>query len=192
MADEETWLLAEASRHLRPMIVLALNTGMRQGEILKLRAEHVDLAGRRLTIPKENSKSKKTRQIPLNSTALELLSPLVKDQGLVFAKSGDASFRRIGCGFKAACDRAKIKDLRFHDLRHTFATRSMEGGANPANLRETLGHNSMEFTLDHYNHASWDSFLRDADLLAGRAVKQERIEERIPARSCVSPSRADN
>lgn len=190
--DEEVRLLKEAGRHLRPMIVLALNTGMRQGEILKLRAEHINFDERRITIPAENSKSKKPRRIPLNSTVVNLLRALVHDQGFVFAKSGGKNFRRVCGGFKAACVRAKISDLRFHDLRHTFETRSIEGGANPANIRETMGHHSITFSLDHYYHPSWDMLLRDAELVAGKAANDERINERMPPKTSASHSRANN
>ncbi len=190
--DEEGRLLKEAGRHLHPMIVLALNTGMRQGEILKLRAEHINFDKRRITIPAENSKSNKPRRIPLNSTVVDLLRPLVRDQGFVFAKSTGETFRRICGGFKAACMRAKINNLRFHDLRHTFETRSIEGGANPANVRETMGHHSITFSLDHYYHPSWDMLLHDAELVARKDAKDERMDERMPSETSVSHSRANN
>lgn len=163
--EEEARLLEAVASHLRPMIALALNTGMRQGEILKLRAEHVSLEARALTIPAENSKSKKARRIPLNSAALEILRPLAGSQGFLFHKSGGGGFTRIGCGFKAACRRAKIEDLRFHDLRHTFETRSLEGGANPVNIVKIMGHHSIPFSIEHYYHASPDRLLQDVETL---------------------------
>ncbi|MBE3126327.1 MAG: site-specific integrase [Acidobacteria bacterium] len=163
--EEEARLLAEAAPYLKPMITLALHTGMRQGEILKLRAEHVNLAYSSIVIPAENSKSKRARRIPLNSAVLELLRPLLKDQGFIFHKSRGEGFHRIGCGFKAACERAKIEDLRFHDLRHTFETRSLEGGANPVNIVKIMGHHSMSFSLDHYHHPSQEMLLADVETL---------------------------
>ena len=65
--------MAEAAPHLRPMIALALNTGMRLGEILKLRREHINFTTRMITVPAENSKSKKSRQIPMNEMVLDLI-----------------------------------------------------------------------------------------------------------------------
>jgi len=171
--DEETRLLKEASPYLRAMIVLALNTGMRQGEILKLRAEHVNLETRVLTVPLENSKSKRPRRIPLNSSALEILRPLAQVPGFIFIKSRDQGFRTIRSGFNAACSRAKIEDLRFHDLRHTFETRSIEAGANPANIVRIMGHASIPFSLEHYFHASPDALLRDVEGLAKMPPKSK-------------------
>jgi len=157
--EEEVRLLEAASPYLRQMIVLALNTGMRQGEILKLRSEHVNLETRAIVITAENSKSKRARRIPLNTAALELLRPLVARPGFVFHGSRGQGFGRIGCGFKAACVRAKIDDLRFHDLRHTFETRSLEAGANPAIIVKIMGHHSIPFSMEHYFHESAERML---------------------------------
>jgi integrase len=178
--DEEGRLLNEASPYLRDMIVLALNTGMRQGEILKLRAEHVNIEARAIVVTAENSKSKRARRIPLNARALEALRPLAARPGFVFQKTRGQGFGRIGCGFKAACVRAKIADLRFHDLRHTFETRNLEAGANPAIIVKIMGHHSIPFSMEHYFHASPDAMLKAVENLANTApATKESTKESI-------------
>ena len=190
--EEEVRLLAEASEHLRPMIVLALETGMRRGEVIKLRAEHVNLAERRITIPRENAKSKKPRGIPLTLAVVDLLKPIVPTSGFVFNKANGVHRRHIGYGFRAACERAKIEDFVFHDLRRTYETRQIEGGANPANVRDTMGHHSITFSLDHYYHPSWESRVRAADQVAESIAKGERIHERMPDGPSPTYSKRDN
>lgn len=190
--DEEVRLMEAASPYLRKMIVLALNTGMRLGEVLKLRTEHVNLGARLITITAENSKSKKARRIPLNSVAAELLRPLVEGPGFIFRKRKGEPFVRVNSGFKAACVRAKVDDLRFHDLRHTFETRSIEAGANPASIVRIMGHHSIPFSLEHYFHAGNDRLLRDVEILAESRAQHERKDERIPGAVPATCSRLDN
>jgi integrase len=81
--------------------------------------------------------------------------------GFVFHMTRGEGFGRVGCGFKAACERAEIEDLRFHDLRHTFETRSLEGGTNPVHIVKIMGHHSIPFSIEHYFHAGADMLLRD-------------------------------
>ncbi len=189
--DEEGRLLSAAAPHLRPMIVLALHTGMRRGEVLKLRTESVDLRTRFITIPKENSKSKKPRKIPMDSVALELLERLFpSDPGFIFHKSDGRPYKNICEAFQSACRRARkdptdprdkgIQDLRFHDLRHTFETRGVERGMNLANMRDIMGHSSIDFSLSHYYHADAARLLDDVEKLATLPAEHERQHERLP------------
>jgi integrase len=179
-SDEEPRLLAAASAHLRPLIVLALQTGMRRGEILKLRAEHVDFKTRRITVPKENSKSKKQRFVPMNSKVVDLLSPLVPEGGgFVFRKKSGQPYDDVDGAWRGACARAKIADLRFHDLRHTFETRGIESGVNLADMREIMGHATIDFSLDHYYHADAARLLDEMEKLALLPAEHERKYERL-------------
>ena len=175
-ADEERRLLEAAAPHLRPMIVLALHTGMRRGEVLKLRAEHVDLEARFITVPKENSKSKRQRRIPMDSVVVELLGRAVsKSADCVFRKASGEPYKDITAAFRSACARAKISDLRFHDLRHTFETRGVERGMNLANMRDIMGHSSIDFSLSHYYHADASRLLDDVEKLAEHESQHERL-----------------
>jgi integrase len=189
---EEMVLMAEAAPHLRPMITLALNTGMRLGEILKLRLEHINFTTRMITVPAENSKSKKSRQIPMNEMVLDLIRGLAPAEGFIFRKRYGEPYDDIGDGFKAACVRAKINAMRFHDLRHSFATRFIEVGGNVVLLSKILGHSTISITYNRYCHPSNDAMLAAVENMAGKPAQHERQGERLPVYTSVSSSKIDN
>lgn len=130
--EEEERLLACSPPHLEPIIITALNTGMRKGEILSLRWEDVDLENNVITIRQEVSKSKKTRRIPINTTLRKLLlEQRLKSGGslFVFLNSEGNPYKRhdaVKGAYERTCKKSGIKGLRFHDLRHTFASRALE------------------------------------------------------------------
>ena len=155
MPDEEQRLLAACPVHLRPLVVVALHTGMRRGEILDLRWKQVDLD--RGLIRVENTKGGKNRLIPINGILLAEFRALRASQahsGLVFANPRTRlAFTEVKRSFKSACRAAGIRDLRFHDLRHTFATRLIEAGSDIITVKELLGHFSVRVT-QRYTHPS--------------------------------------
>ncbi len=163
--EEEEALLASSAPHLKPIIITALNTGMRKGEILSLRWDDVDLENNVITVRQENSKSKKTRKVPVNSTLRRvLLRQRLKTGGseYVFLNPEGKPYLRhdsLKRSFEGACSRAGIKGLRFHDLRHTAATRMVEAGANIVAVSKILGHADLKTTM-RYAHP--DHSLKEA------------------------------
>lgn len=160
--EEENRLIDSAISYLRPIIVTALNTGMRRGEILSLRWSHVDLSNNLITVNQTNSKSKKARRVYINSTLRRLLLELkLKSAGseYVFLDDKGNPLREIKNGFNAACRRAGIQGFRFHDLRHTAATRMIESGASIVAVNKILGHSDIKTTM-RYTHP--DDSIRDA------------------------------
>lgn len=146
-AAEEVRLFEASSEHLKPVLKVALHTGMRRGEILGLRWDDVDLdAG---TIRVVRTKSGKMRLIPLNDVLLEEFEKLRRAGG-----EGEPVFphKSVRSAFEGACRRAGIKNLRFHDLRHTFATRLVERGVDLITIKELLGHSSVTIT-ERYTHS---------------------------------------
>ena len=144
--EEERALCASAADHLRPVIITALNTGMRKGELLSLRWDAVDLRGRKITV--KYSKAGKVLHIPINDLLLETLRGLKNegDRGAVFTYGG----KPIGdtkTAFRMAVRRSGIRPCRFHDLRHTFATRLVLGGVDLATVKELMGHASITTTM---------------------------------------------
>ncbi len=141
--------------HLRTIVVLALNTGMRRGEILGLEWELVDLATARITLYR--TKSGKPRGIPINTAVYDALIALEPDPahrvGRLFKKANGAGWDRIRTAFELGLRRAKIQDFRFHDLRHTFASHAVMRGVSLAELKELLGHSTLTMTL-RYAHLS--------------------------------------
>lgn len=151
-SDEEVCLLNVASKHLKPIIVMLTNTGLRRNELLSLRWKNVYFTTRQLLIPKTNCKRKQMRMIPLNSVALETLRALPKDHEYVFYnKKTETYIRDIKTAFHAACEKAGIEGLRLHDLRHTFATRLRDKGESLTTIMKLMGHSKYETTL-RYAH----------------------------------------
>lgn len=167
-ADEEKRLLDASPTWLKEIILFALNTGMRRGEILSLQWRDVDFSRGVLIVMK--SKNRERRTIPLNSKAFE---PLMAKQaglpgGFVFPS---ASGTRINAqnllrAFYAALSRAGIENFRFHDLRHTFATRLAQAGVDLYKVQRLLGHKTSAMT-QRYAHHSPES-LREGVLILDR------------------------
>jgi len=153
--EEEPLLFAEAHPDLRPILVAALNTGMRLGELLSLQWPDVNLPQRVITVRK--TKNGRLRRIPINNPLLHTLASLkqqLPQSEYVFPSPRSGQRRRsVRTAFEAARRRAGLTDLRFHDLRHTFATRLVAAGVDLVTVKELLGHQDISMTL-RYAHAS--------------------------------------
>ncbi len=146
----DLWALSFAD-YLKPMVLLALNTGMRRGELFKLTWANVDT--NTLTVAGTTAKSKKTRHIPLNDEALEILKQWRKQcsDGLVFPSADGTALNNIQTSWENLTKKAKVKDFRFHDLRHSFASNLVMAGVDLNTVRELLGHGDIKMTL-RYSH----------------------------------------
>jgi integrase len=131
--------------------IVALNTGMRLGEIFGLRWSQVDLAS--ACIRMERTKSGRIRYVDMNEVLIAEFRRLREGRGkseFIFTSPiTGQSFVDAGSAWATALRRAGIKGLRFHDLRHTFATRLIEHGVNLITARDLLGHSSVEITQRH-------------------------------------------
>lgn len=160
-----------SSSNLKPILIIALNTGMRRGEILNLKWENVSLSKRCIHI--EDSKSGKSRDIPMNALVVEALSTLCQDSKYVFYNSTTGSaFKNIRTGFMTACKNAEIKGLRFHDLRHTAATRMVEAMVDLVTVSKILGHSSIQMTM-RYAHPTPENMRLAVEKL-GKLYEQTR------------------
>ncbi len=162
LSDKERLALLDSckksgSRHLYPIVVLALSTGMRQGEILGLTWDVVDLKKGHITL--YDTKNSETRGVPVTGVALELLIEHSKirrlDTNLVFPKREGDKPADIRSAWLSALERAEIKDFRFHDLRHTAASYLAMSGATLAEIAEILGHKTLAM-VKRYSHFSTD------------------------------------
>jgi integrase len=146
---------------LRDVVVIALCTGMRLGEIVHLKWEDVDFA--RECINLENSgefllKTRKPRTIPLNKIALEVLKRLFHQGPLVFtdAQGNSLDERRVSRKFKEHVRRAGLSEkIHFHTLRHTGASWLVQSGVPLSFVKEILGHSSIQTTMI-YAHSTMD------------------------------------
>ena len=152
-ASEEAELMENCSDYLKPIITVALNTGMRLGEILNLKWNNIDLKARRIRV--EKTKSGKVRFIPINDVLFRELKRLRNGQShfVFFNAKTMKPYVDLKRGFKEACRKASVEGMRFHDLRHTFATRLIENGIDIETVRDLLGHHSITVT-QRYTHSS--------------------------------------
>lgn len=153
--DEETRLLdaldnALPSMPARTLAAVAIETGMRQGELLRLEWDDIDL--RRRVVCLSDTKSGDPRDVPLSSAALKLLRTMPKPHtGPVFAIRQDRLIR----AFQRACDAAEISDLTFHDLRHEAASR-LASKLSAHELCKVLGWKTMQMALRYYHPRAED------------------------------------
>lgn len=149
--------------HLAPLVLLALNTGLRRGELFGLRWEDVNLPARLLTVTAGNAKSRKARHLPLNDEAVDVLTRWKKQgdgKGLVFPGAGGGRMTNINKSWDRLVTAAELADFRFHDCRHHFASRLAMSGVDLYTIKELLGHASIEMT-QRYAHLAPDK-LADA------------------------------
>lgn len=138
--------------HLTPIVLLALNTGMRRGELMSLKWSDVDFHAKSITVQAENAKSGRQRHIPLNAEALQVVTKWANQ-----SKGQDRLFDALDVkkGWSALLDKAGITGFRFHDLRHDFASKLVRAGVDLNTVRELLGHADIKMTL-RYSHLSPD------------------------------------
>lgn len=161
--EEEAPLLQGCAPWLHQLVIFALHTGMRMGEILELTWRGVDFSRR--TVMVVRSKNGERRTIPVNETVLSVLKQKSKVRSLrtdvvfcshVFTPMESGHLRRA---FRLALSKAQIDDFHFHDLRHTFATRLVQAGVDLYKVQRLLGHKSPIMTQRYAHH--YPESLRD-------------------------------
>jgi integrase len=141
--------------HLKPMVLLSINTGLRRGEVFHLKWENIDLSHSVLTVTGDTAKSGQTRQVPLNQEAAEVLrcwkgqSPVV--DGLAFPGRNGKPFDTIKTAWAQLLRAADIQGFRWHDMRHHFASKLAMASVDLNTIRELLGHSDLKMTL-RYAH----------------------------------------
>jgi integrase len=142
---------------LKQLVILAIETGMRRGELLGLQWEHVQFAKRIVHLPL--TKNGESRDVPLSRRATDTLAALSKNRqpnaDLVFPMSGNS----VRLAFEHLRARAKMSNFHFHDLRHEAITRLFERGLNIAEVSAISGHKELKM-LQRYTH------LRAIDLVS--------------------------
>ena len=141
---------------LYPTVLTALNTGMRKGELQGLTWDDVDFERRIITI--RQTKNNEIRHIPIARGLLQVLQALLNEYPhsyYVFSKPNGTAYGDWKKSFRAACRRAGVKDFRFHDLRHTFASYLGMSGCNAFEIKALTGHKTLAM-VDRYVHISND------------------------------------
>jgi integrase len=151
-SGEEEKLLT-ASSELRRIIIVALETGMRRGEILNIKKSHINFARQTLLIPL--TKTDTPRTIPLSSKAIAVLREQLRGSDKVIPIEETTLFsytaRGLSGAFLRLCRRYKLDNLHFHDLRHEATSRFFEKGLNPVEVATITGHKDTRMLM-RYTH----------------------------------------
>jgi integrase len=172
--EEESRLLAVCigpRKHLKPILLCALDTAMRRGEIFKMKWQDVSFETGEIYIPVTNTKTEDARVVGITPRLREELEKLWK----VSPKDADAlvfgKIDSIKTAWKTACRLAEVKDFRFHDCRHTATTRMIASGSPHTEVMKITGHTQIKTFLRYLNITSETAnnvALRLSDYLIGR------------------------
>lgn len=169
--------------HLQPCIIVSLNTGMRQGELLSLNWTDINLSAQQLSIRGSNAKSGKTRHIPLNSDAMAALNQWRHQSTsanlLVFPSANGKRIVEIKTAWANLLRDAKIEKFRWHDMRHDFASRLVMAGVDLNTVRELLGHADLKMTL-RYAHLAPEHKASAVEKLVSQPA---RTKNELPAQA---------
>ena len=179
--EEEEKLLSCCDDWFKDVVIFALNTGLREGEITDLSWKNgIDLFRRTITVLK--SKNDEKRTIPMNQKVFAMLKDKSKVRpmhGRVFYwEKGSLNVYVIQCQFRRACRKAGLDDLHFHDSRHTFATRLVQAGEDLYRVQKLLGHKTPAMTM-RYAHHSTESLRSSVEVLdkLGSGTKSVQLEK---------------
>lgn len=165
--DEIKRLYEQCEGELLNLVKVAINTGMRRGELMALTWNDLDISNRHIYI--RHSKSGKGRVIPMNQAVLEVVLSLKKssDRPNVFSSNHREAY-------VAALKRAEIKDATFHTLRHTAASHLAQAGVNLYTISKILGHSTTEMTA-RYAHLGPDYMAKSVHVLDNILRSSEEI-----------------
>lgn len=156
--DEEITLLKQSPDWLKDVILFALNTGMRQGELINLEWPEVDIF--KNTVVALETKNREPRTIPLNREAFEVLKQRSRLRNMKVAnvflsengfKIDPSKIRKV---FRALVKKTGIRNFRFHDLRHTFGSRLAQAGVDLFHISRLMGHRDIGTTMRYLHHSS--------------------------------------
>jgi integrase len=165
MPDQVQIFLSNCEDFLKPIVTLAVHTGMRKGELLGLRWDQVNFGQGFITLL--DTKNHERRDIPMNETVKTTLRAMDRQDEYVFSGFYGRRFDRIKRSFHDALKKSVIEDFRFHDLRHTFASNLIMAGEDLNTVRELLGHKDLTMTL------------RYAHLAPGKKSKAVNVLDRV-------------
>ena len=192
LSDEEIErLISNSDNYLKPIVIMALNSGMRKGEILNLKWDRVDLLNRVILIDNDKTKNGKSRKIPVNDTLYDALSDINKVRRInmpyVFYNADTLKpYKDIKKGFGSALKKSHITDFRFHDLRHTFASLLVMKGVDLVTVRDLMGHKDIKMTL-RYSHLSNSHLIEGVKVLDSKKFTTNLL----PHREIINHGRAE-
>jgi integrase len=181
--------------HLTPIVLLALNTGLRRGELFGLRWSEIAVGRAMLTVRGEGAKNAQTRHVPLNTEAVDIvrtwrecvasLNPGEVREHVFAGTDGDRPLADLKKGWAPVVRAAAIGHFRFHDCRHHFASRLVQAGVDLNTVRELLGHSDMKMVLRYAHLAPENTAAAVAKLVrpAPQSVASTRERDGAEART---------
>jgi integrase len=181
--EEEVRLMASAPAYLRPLLFVAIHTGLRRGELLDLRWNDVDVVGENIHVRK--SKSGKGRYVSIDSDVVRMLSGLKaawrerlrarvvrqsEANGFVFSAPRGGVMSNLNRVWYPLLERTELQGLHFHDLRHTYGSRLVMLGVPIYTVQKLMGHKKIEMTM-RYAHLAPGHLRAAVELLAGDGQK---------------------
>jgi len=163
--EEHQMLLDHCDETLHEMVLLAINTGLRFGELIALEWDDINFINKMMTVQRSismgrlgSTKSNKIRYIPLSNNALEILQARAKKNGYIFSENKNEPLKQHRCIIQLhrACDRANMRRIGWHALRHTFASCLAQNGVSIFELKELMGHSDIKTTM-RYSHLTTSS-----------------------------------
>ena len=156
--EEEKRLLENSPEWLREIIIFVLNTGLRQGELLSLEWNRVNLF--RKTVLIQKTKNGKPKTVPLNRKAMDVIAPKSEAKvrklknDFVFVSSHGTKIDRhnLRRAFNNATRKAGIEDFTFHDLKHCFCTKLAQLGVDQYKIAKLVGHEDIRMTQRYSHH----------------------------------------
>ncbi len=185
--EDEQKLIAAASPHLTRIIVAALDTGMRRGEITHQLWEDVDFSRGALSVTHSKTPEGEAREIPLTDRMRAMLTVCRESSGLIFTFK-ENPISRIKTGWASAIRRSGIERLRFHDLRHTFNTRLLDLGVLTDVRKALMGHSSGEDVHSIYTHVEMPLKRKAVDLLNAWIREQMHVSRPNPKEESDGPT----
>ena len=150
-------LIKCCSPYLQDLVLFALNTGLRLGEILNLKWDEVDLENSAIQMLVR--KNRRMLELPLNEAARSVVKSwhgIRKCDYVFYNPEAGEQWKDLWLGLKKACRKAGLRDVTWHTFRHTFASRLTRKGADLVTVKELLGHSSIAVTM-RYAHTNRDA-----------------------------------
>ena len=176
MPDDVQKLLSNCADHLKPIVTVAVHTGMRKGELLSLNWDQVNFEQGIISLL--DTKNHKRRDISMNETVKATLTGMERKGSYVFSAEDGGSFGDVRRSFETALRRSGIQDFRFHDLRHTFASNLVMESVDIVTVMELMGHKDLTMTL-RYTHLAPNHKTKAVNIL-------DRVLSLNPPQSAVS------
>ena len=176
-SHEETRLLEACvgrRSHLKPLLICALDTAMRRGEIFKMRWSDVRFETMEIFIPQTNTKTEESRSVGITSRLREELEKLWEVSPKDLDQTVFGITNTIKTAFKSLCDETAIEGFRFHDCRHTATTRMILAGCSHTEVMKITGHSQLKTFLRYLNvkaettskvASALDTYLLEASVL---------------------------